>query len=44
MSDNILKQFAEAIAARTIRVVDLSQPLGTVRVPHFACGRQLRLL
>jgi kynurenine formamidase len=27
MSDNILKQFAEAIAARTIRVVDLSQPL-----------------
>jgi kynurenine formamidase len=27
MSDNILKQFAEAIAARTIRVVDLSQPM-----------------
>jgi kynurenine formamidase len=27
MAENILKQFAEAIAARQIRVVDLSQPL-----------------
>src|ERR1700730_4466641 len=27
MSDSILKQFAQAIAARQIRVIDLSQPL-----------------
>src|ERR1700680_3824613 len=27
MSDNILKQFAQAIAAGQIRVIDLSQPL-----------------